>query len=330
MYYLKKKKKERKEVLFPEEKKKSTATLIRKLDEVFSMYIRLRDSQAFGHRAFRCISCGQVKPFDQMDCGHFVGRTHMATRFDEDNCHGECRNCLTPDMRVLTKDLRWIPLGDIQVGNELVGFDEEPFDHVTRRYRLATVLSNERAVRDVYEVELENGDIIKTTAEHKWLVARRDAGYGWASTDCLWVNGKNLRGLKKTGPHTSKVCSVACKVFEVVEQDMSNDAGWLAELGALRCRYNPKVKEIRYIGKQEIVMLETSTHTYFAEGYAMHNCNRFSADHMIYYQRNLEALIGRDRLDLLIARGRGTKKWTAWELEILITHYKEEVKRMQQ
>lgn len=438
MYYLKKKKKEKKEVLFPKSttKKKSTATLIRKLDEVFSMYIRLRDSQAFGYRAFRCISCGQVKPFDQMDCGHFIGRTHMATRFDEENCHGECRNCLTPDMRVLTKDLRWIPLGDIQVGNELVGFDEEPFDHVTRRYRVATVLSNERAVRDVYEVELENGDIIKTTAEHKWLVARRAAGYGWASTDSLWVNGKNLRGLKKTGPHTSKVCSVACKVFEVVEQDMSNDAGWLAgmldadghicqqnihdkdgtirygfrvgiaqsetypqiceriidlmdyftknkpctqrmdrkigednrgiisrvktyqylvtgsnvekiqflqrlrpmkiskvninKLGALRCRYNSKVKEIRYAGKQEIVMLETSTHTYFAEGYAMHNCNRFSADHMIYYQRNLEALIGRDRLDLLIARGRSTKKWTAWELEILITHYREEVKRMQQ
>lgn len=58
------------------------------------------------------------------------------------------------------------------------------------------------------------------------------------------------------------------------------------------------------------------------------SCNRFSSDHMIYYQRNLEKKIGADRVDLLIARGRGTKKWTAWELEILTKHYEEEVKRM--
>ena len=85
MYYLKKKK--------PKAKKPSVSTLVKKLDRVFSEYIRLRDSQPFGYRAFRCISCGQVKPFDQMDCGHFISRVNMSTRFDEDNCHGECRAC---------------------------------------------------------------------------------------------------------------------------------------------------------------------------------------------------------------------------------------------
>ena len=57
-------------------------------------------------------------------------------------------------------------------------------------------------------------------------------------------------------------------------------------------------------------------------------CNRFSADHMIYYARNLEQKIGKAKLDLLIARGHQTKKWTAWELEILIKHYQEENKKM--
>lgn len=66
---------------------------VRKLDTVFSEFIRLRDSKPYGFQAFRCIACGQIKPFEQMDCGHFVGRTHMATRFNEDNCHGECRAC---------------------------------------------------------------------------------------------------------------------------------------------------------------------------------------------------------------------------------------------
>lgn len=72
---------------------KSTHTLIAKLDKVFSLFIRLRDSREFKYRAFRCISCGQVKPFEQADCGHFYSRRHMATRFDEENCHAECRAC---------------------------------------------------------------------------------------------------------------------------------------------------------------------------------------------------------------------------------------------
>lgn len=145
MYYLKNAKK-------PKEKKKSrpsAASLVKKLDREFSLFIRLRDSRPFGYKYFRCISCGQIKPFDQMDCGHFIGRTHMSTRFDEQNAHGECRMC-----------------------------------------------------------------------------------------------------------------------------------------------------------------------------------NRFSSDHMIYYARNLEQKIGKTRMDLLIARGHDSKKWTAFELEFLIRHYQEENKRM--
>lgn len=142
MYYLKKKKTTKKKV-------PALSSYVKKLDRVFSLYIRLRDSRPFGYKACRCISCGQVKPFDQIDCGHFIGRTHMATRFDEENCHGECKGC-----------------------------------------------------------------------------------------------------------------------------------------------------------------------------------NRFSADHMIYYQRNLEAKIGRERLDMLLARGHMMKKWTAWELEILTRHYEEEIAKM--
>lgn len=65
--------------------------LVKKLDKVFSLYIRLRDVMPNG--MFRCISCGKIKPYDQEDCGHFYSRIHMATRFDEDNAHGECRMC---------------------------------------------------------------------------------------------------------------------------------------------------------------------------------------------------------------------------------------------
>lgn len=62
-----------------------------KLDKVFSLYIRLRDAMPSGY--FKCISCGQIKPFEQADCGHYINRQHMATRFDEMNCNAQCRKC---------------------------------------------------------------------------------------------------------------------------------------------------------------------------------------------------------------------------------------------
>lgn len=88
-YYIKKTKKEIKPLTGKKVKRK--ADLVKKLDKVFSLYIRLRDSMPSGY--FKCISCGQIKRFDQADCGHFFGRKHMATRFDEDNCSAECSSC---------------------------------------------------------------------------------------------------------------------------------------------------------------------------------------------------------------------------------------------
>lgn len=88
-YYMK-----RKKTASDKPKKKaspSLSTLVDRLDTVFSRYIRLRDAMPSG--MFRCISCGKIKPIEQADCGHFHSRTHMGTRFDEDNCHAECRYC---------------------------------------------------------------------------------------------------------------------------------------------------------------------------------------------------------------------------------------------
>ena len=75
--------------------KKSKPDLVKKLDKVFSAYIRLRDVMPSGY--FICISCGKVKHISQGDCGHFYSRKHMSTRFDEDNCHLECQGCNRAD-----------------------------------------------------------------------------------------------------------------------------------------------------------------------------------------------------------------------------------------
>lgn len=71
--------------------KKRKNSLKNRLDTVFAMYIRLRDATKDG--SFRCISCGRLLPFKQSDCGHYINRQHMATRFNEKNCNAQCRNC---------------------------------------------------------------------------------------------------------------------------------------------------------------------------------------------------------------------------------------------
>lgn len=92
-YYKKKKNTKKDEVgLFPTVKKaRKPVNLVKKLDRVFSAYIRLRDVMPNG--CFRCISCGQIKRFEQGDCGHYHSRVHMSTRWNPDNCHMECKSC---------------------------------------------------------------------------------------------------------------------------------------------------------------------------------------------------------------------------------------------
>lgn len=94
-YYFKKKskKKDKPLPLFDKAgiKVKRKPDLVKKLDKVFSLYIRLRDSKPFGYKYFKCPTCGRVLPFEQADNSHYFSRRSNATRFDEDNCMAECR-----------------------------------------------------------------------------------------------------------------------------------------------------------------------------------------------------------------------------------------------
>ncbi|MEN6620165.1 MAG: recombination protein NinG [Smithella sp.] len=65
--------------------------LTTKADKYFSMYIRLRDADENG--LAKCCTCGAYKPVKEMDCGHFIKRQHMATRFSEVNCATQCKRC---------------------------------------------------------------------------------------------------------------------------------------------------------------------------------------------------------------------------------------------
>ena len=60
------------------------------LDSAFSRYIRRRDCP---DGAGRCISCGRPITFSTCDAGHYIPRTHTATRWNVCNVNAQCRTC---------------------------------------------------------------------------------------------------------------------------------------------------------------------------------------------------------------------------------------------
>ena len=62
--------------------------LVKKIDVVFSKLVRKKGDLG-GY--FICCSCGERKPIEQADAGHFINRRYMSTRWREDNVFPQCR-----------------------------------------------------------------------------------------------------------------------------------------------------------------------------------------------------------------------------------------------
>ena len=92
-------------------KKHLTLTkLKKKADALFSIHIRKKYQNAEG--IIQCYTCSYSGPINKMQCGHFVSRYYLATRYDERNCRPQCitcniwRNGRTPEFaEKLTKEL---------------------------------------------------------------------------------------------------------------------------------------------------------------------------------------------------------------------------------
>ena len=72
-------------------KKPSRKYLVKKLDNIFSLYIRLRNAN---NKIVECFTCGKKAHYkDNMQCGHFQGRRHYSTRWNITNCQVQCKSC---------------------------------------------------------------------------------------------------------------------------------------------------------------------------------------------------------------------------------------------
>ena len=74
--------------------------LERKLDKIFSEFIRLRDAHEFQRTHLgvefgfvSCCTCGGVHQWRYVDAGHYIGRHSHNTRWEEQNVHAQCKGC---------------------------------------------------------------------------------------------------------------------------------------------------------------------------------------------------------------------------------------------
>ena len=71
-------------------KKLSRSKVVKKLDSIFSKYIRQRNAI---NGVAECFTCGKKDDWKKLQCGHFQSRRFYATRWDETNCQVQCAGC---------------------------------------------------------------------------------------------------------------------------------------------------------------------------------------------------------------------------------------------
>jgi hypothetical protein len=70
-------------------RKAKRSTLVRKLDTIFSEYIRKKNADKKGY--VKCITSDKKYHFTEVDAGHFISRKEMSTRWNEDNVWPQSR-----------------------------------------------------------------------------------------------------------------------------------------------------------------------------------------------------------------------------------------------
>jgi DNA repair photolyase len=163
-------------------------------------------------------------------------------------CEHGCIYCLGPDTPVLGADLVWRPIGELRVGDELVGFDEYPrAPGRTRKLRRARVEAIWWSRKPTLRMVTRKSEVV-TTAEHRWLQHRPE---WWSRTDHLLpgeflyqLSGSDLDRIQHRGSIRGTMPSFDPEPIEAIEP------------GPVR----------------DVVDIQTSTRTFYAAGLATHNC----------------------------------------------------------
>jgi len=124
-------------------------------------------------------------------------------------------DCLVPSVRVLTYDLRWVPVEKLEVGDQLIGFDE----HIglTAKYRPSYVVSLGTKPAPAYEIVTDQGSVA-VSAHHLFVRSATLTRSGqYTKGRQQWVAAENLQPGDKIAYFMTPY-----------EEDTSWEGGWLS------------------------------------------------------------------------------------------------------
>src|SRR5690606_371692 len=118
----------------------------------------------------------------------------------------EATYCVSVDTPVLTEDLRWVPAGDLNVGDRLLAGEEYPSGtgrKGARKWVRSQVLKHRVEDRECVRVVLSNGDEMVTTPDHLLYIETRKGIREWRRVDDVRVGWRVPKYFKVWEPLTT-------------------------------------------------------------------------------------------------------------------------------
>jgi len=208
-------------------------------------------------------------------------------------CEHGCVYCLKPDTPVLHADMSWKAIGDVSVGDVLVGFDEYPEPGRTRKLRRATVQGVWWSKKPTRRLITEHAEVV-TTAEHRWLQSRN---FRWSRTEQL-IPGQRLRFMP-----TETLREESDDYRRKVESVFGRQPEWTPD----------PVVAVEAGRATDVVDIQTSTGTFIAAGLATHNCYARPNHEYLGFSAGLDfetKILVKEDAPRLLRKALSSRRWT--------------------
>jgi len=142
--------------------------------------------------------------------------------------------CLVHGQRVLTDDLRWVPVEDVETGDRLMAFDESGQGLTSagrtprRRWRITEVTRSVAELAECVHIHLANGESITCTPNHPWLADRYASGGNQWYAQGQWVEAQSLMHQPAVHHRSNPTGWWVHRQLDPWTTPDTYDAGWLA------------------------------------------------------------------------------------------------------
>jgi hypothetical protein len=128
--------------------------------------------------------------------------------------------CLDPATRVLTADLKWVPISDLKIGTEIISVDElSESQRKHRKMRTGVVQDAIEVYRKAYRITLDDGRTLVCTGPHPWMSRAMSS----TTTEWMSIEGNHL---------CKRKLKVGCEIRWITKpwEEPTVEDGWMGGL----------------------------------------------------------------------------------------------------